>query len=100
MLDLGRTFLQAVERSPKALAIVDGDVELTYEQWYARIARVATGLRGLGLTRGDRIAAVLQNRWELATLHWACQFEGMLIVPVNWRMKHEELEYSLSDSGA
>jgi 2-furoate---CoA ligase len=100
MLDLGRTFLQAVERSPKALAIVDGELELTYEQWYARIASVATGLRGLGLARGDRIAAVLQNRWELATLHWACQFEGLLIVPVNWRMKPEELDYSLSDSGA
>jgi 2-furoate---CoA ligase len=100
MLDLGRTFLQAVERSPKALAIVDGELELTYEQWYERIASVASCLRGLGIARGDRIAAVLQNRWELATLHWACQFEGMLIVPVNWRMKPEELDYSLHDSGA
>lgn len=30
MLDLGRTFLQSVERSPQALAVVDGDQRLTY----------------------------------------------------------------------
>ncbi|MDR3095708.1 MAG: AMP-binding protein [Paraburkholderia sp.] len=100
MLDLGRTFLQSVERSPTALAIVDGDLELTYEQWHERIARLAAGLRRLGLQRGDRVVAVLQNRWEMATLHWAAQFLGILIVPVNWRLKPEELDYSVTDAGA
>jgi 2-furoate---CoA ligase len=100
MLDLGRTFLQAVERSPNALAIVDGDVELTYAEWYAQIGRVAAGLRRLGLGRGDRLIAVLQNRLEMATLHWACQFAGIVIVPVNWRAKPEELDHSMTDAGA
>ncbi|SAK81047.1 feruloyl-CoA synthetase [Caballeronia hypogeia] len=100
MLDLGRTFLQSVERNPNALAIVDGDVELTYSQWYARIGRVAAGLRSLGLERGDRLIVVLQNRWEMATLHWACQFAGIVIVPVNWRAKPEELDHTIIDAGA
>jgi len=34
MLDLGRTYLQSVERSPNALAIVDGELTLTYAQWH------------------------------------------------------------------
>lgn len=42
MLDLGRTFLQSVERSPHALAIVDGDLKLSYAQWLTRICM--TGL--------------------------------------------------------
>jgi 2-furoate---CoA ligase len=100
MLDLGRTFLQAVERNPNALAIIDGDVELTYAQWYARIGGVAAGLRSLGLERGDRLIVVLQNRWEMATLHWACQFTGIVIVPVNWRAKPEELDHTIADAGA
>ena len=100
MLDLGRTFLQAVERNPNALAIVDGDLELTYLQWYERIGRVAAGLRTLGLERGDRLIVVLQNRWEMATLHWACQFVGIVIVPVNWRTKPEELDHTIADAGA
>jgi 2-furoate---CoA ligase len=100
MLDLGRTFLQAVERSPAAVAIVDGNMQLTYAQWHAQIAAVAAGLRRIGLSRGDRLVAVLQNRHEMATLHWACQFAGILIVPINWRVKPEELDHSVSDAGA
>ncbi|SAL84881.1 feruloyl-CoA synthetase [Caballeronia arvi] len=100
MLDLGRTFMQSVERNPNALAIVDGDVELTYSQWYVRIGRVAAGLRSLGLERGDRLIVVLQNRWEMATLHWACQFAGIVIVPVNWRAKPDELDHTIADAGA
>ena len=34
---------------------------------------------------GDHLLAVLQNRWEMATLHWACQFAGIVITPLNWR---------------
>jgi len=37
MLDLGTSFLASVSRDPKAVAIVDGDVRLTYQDWYAKI---------------------------------------------------------------
>ncbi|SAK67535.1 feruloyl-CoA synthetase [Caballeronia calidae] len=100
MFDLGRTFMQTVERSPHALALVDGDIALTYAQWFDEVARVATGLKTLGLARGDRLLVALQNRWEMATLHWACQFTGIVIVPLNWRLKPEELNYSVTDAGA
>lgn len=100
MLDLGRTFLQSVERSPHALAVVDGEQRLTYIEWYERIQRSAAGLSALGLERGDRLLLVLQNRIEMATLHWACQFLGVIATPLNWRAKPDEVEYCLRDSGA
>ena len=100
MLDLGRTFLQSVERSPNTLAIVDGDVKLTYAEWHDTILTVAGGLRELGLARGDRLLVVLQNRWEMATLHWACQFAGIVMTPLNWRAKPDELDYCVTDAGA
>lgn len=99
MFDLGRTFLQSVERRPHQLAIVDGDVRLTYSRWYERILCVSGGLAALGLGRGDHLVLVLQNRWEMATLHWACQFLGVIVTPVNWRSKGSELEYCVSDAG-
>lgn len=98
MLDLGRTFLQSVERSPDSLAIVDGERGLTYRQWHDEIAALATGLRGLGLRKGDRVLAVLQNRHEMATLHWACQFLGLVMTPLNWRAKPEEISYCVQDA--
>jgi 2-furoate---CoA ligase len=100
VLDLGRTFLQSVERSPNALAVIDGDQRLTYAQWYALVQRAAAGLSALGLGRGDHLLIVLQNRLEMATLHWACQFLGVIATPLNWRAKPEEIDYCATDSGA
>jgi 2-furoate---CoA ligase len=100
MLDLGTTFLQSVERSPYALALVDSGVRLTYAQWHEQIARTVAGLQRLGLGRGDRLLSVLQNRHQAATLHWACQFLGAVIVPLNWRAKADEIDYCLADAEA
>lgn len=98
MLDLGTTFLQSVERSPHALALVDGTLRLTYAQWHGRVIRAAAGLSKLGFARGDRLLSVLQNRNEAATLHWACQFIGVVMVPLNWRAKPEEVDYCIADA--
>ena len=100
MLDLGTTFLQSVERSPHALALVDSGVHLTYAQWHEQIGRTVAGLERLGLGRGDRLLSVLQNRHQAATLHWACQFLGVVIVPLNWRAKADEIDYCLADAEA
>ena len=100
MFDLGRTFLATVERNPDADAIIDGARRLSYAQWYREIRRVSAGLAGLGLARGDRLLATLQNRLEMASLHWACQFAGIVMTPLNWRAKAEELDYCLGDAEA
>jgi 2-furoate---CoA ligase len=100
MFDLGRTLLAVVERSPDALAIVDGERRLNYAAWYVEISCVAGGLAALGLGRRDRLAVVLRNRLEMATLHWACQLVGIVVTPLNWRIKAEELDYCLRDADA
>jgi len=100
MLDLGRTILAAAERDPRAQAITDGDLSLDYGDWYPRIEQLADGLRRLGIARGDMIVSALQNTWQAATLHWACQLSGVIIVPLNWRMKAEEIDYCLQDAAA
>lgn len=100
MLDLGRTILQSVERAPRGIAVVDGELRLSYEDWYARIRAVAGGLGSMGLARGDHLLAVLQNRLEMATLHWACQLLGVVITPLNWRAKADEIEYCAADAAA
>jgi 2-furoate---CoA ligase len=100
VLDLGRTFLQSVERNPRAIALVDGELRLSYEQWLQHIGGVVRGLYDLGLRRGDHLLSILQNRNEAATLHWACQFAGIVMTPLNWRAKPEEIDHCLVDSAA
>jgi 2-furoate---CoA ligase len=100
MLDLGRTFLASVERSPQGLALVDGELRLTYVQWLERVAAAVGGLQCIGLTQGDHLLVVMRNRWQMATLHWACQFLGVIVTPLNWRAKSEEIEYCTLDAQA
>jgi 2-furoate---CoA ligase len=100
MLDLGNSFLSSVERDPDALAIVDGSVRMTYAQWYRRVSAVVSGFDKLGLMPGDHLVTLLQNRWEAATIHWACQFAGIGITPINWRSKADEIDYYVENSEA
>jgi 2-furoate---CoA ligase len=100
MLDLGTGFVASVARDPDALAIVDGSVRLTYAQWYARISSLVASLDNIGLKSGDHLVSVLQNCEAAATLHWACQLAGIIITPVNWRAKADELDFCLENSEA
>jgi 2-furoate---CoA ligase len=100
MLDLGLSFLASVARDPDALAIADGDVRLTYAQWYRRISSLVAGFDAIGLRPGDHLVTALQNRWEAASLHWACQLAGIVVTPVNWRSKPDEIDFYLDDAEA
>jgi 2-furoate---CoA ligase len=100
MLDLGTSFLASVARDPHALAIADGDVRLTYRQWYGRISALVASFDELELEPGDHLVTLLQNNWQAATLHWACQFAGIIITPINWRSTAEELDYALENAEA
>ena len=47
-----------------ALRTWDGDVEVTWREYAQRVVRVAAGLQGLGVRRGETVALMLTNRPE------------------------------------
>ncbi|KVL14272.1 (2,3-dihydroxybenzoyl)adenylate synthase [Burkholderia cepacia] len=59
------TFYEALDaqaqRTPDALAVVDGTCRLSYRDLLARIRRLAGGLARLGLVRGDAVVVHLPN---------------------------------------
>ena len=65
-----------------------------------KISAVVAGFDALGLKPGDHLVTVLQNRWEAATLHWACQFAGIIITPINWRAKADEIDFCVENAEA
>ncbi len=69
-------------------------------QWYRRISALVAGFEAIGLKAGDHLVTVLQNRWEAASLHWACQFAGIIITPVNWRSTASEIDFYLENAEA
>ena len=100
MFDLGTSFLASVARDPGALAIADGDLRLTYREWYGRISALVAAFDALGLKPGDHLVTLLQNRWQAATIHWACQFAGIIVTPLNWRSTGDELDFYVENAEA
>ncbi|TMJ24560.1 MAG: long-chain fatty acid--CoA ligase [Alphaproteobacteria bacterium] len=100
MLDLGTSFLASVARDPDALAIVDGEVRLSYRHWYATISALVGAFDELSLRPGDHLVTVLQNNWQAATVYWACQLAGIIVTPLNWRSTSDELDFCLADAEA
>src|SRR3984893_8125602 len=100
MLDLGTSFLASIARDPDAPAVIDGDVRLSYRNWYTRISALAGGFDELGVHPGDHLVTVLANNWQAATIHWACQLAGIIITPLNWRSTADELDFCLTDADA
>src|SRR5436190_19985451 len=100
MLDLGTSFLASVARDPDALAIVDGQVRLSYRHWYATISALVGAFDELSLRPGDHLVTVLQNNWQAATVYWACQLAGIIVTPLNWRSTSDELDFCLADAEA
>jgi 2-furoate---CoA ligase len=100
MFDLGTSFVASVARDPNAVAIVDETIRFTYAEWLAKISSVVAAFDRLGLKPGDHLVTILQNRWEAATLHWACQFAGLIVTPVNWRAKPDEIDYVIENADA
>ena len=81
-------------------AVVDGDRRFTYHDLQQRTQRLAGGLAGLGVGRGDRVAVLAPNSVALLEAHYALPYAGAALVPLNIRLQPAELAYMLEHSGA
>ncbi|MGY1812580.1 (2,3-dihydroxybenzoyl)adenylate synthase [Blastococcus sp. SYSU D00820] len=98
---LGAELLAVADAQPDDVALVDGDVRLTYRELTARADALASRLvDDLGLRREDRIVVQLPNTWEFVVLTLACLRAG--IVPVMALPAHRaaELAYLAEHSEA
>jgi 2-furoate---CoA ligase len=100
IMDLGSAFAVSVARQPGQIAIVEGDRRVSYSDWYCEIKAVGGALRDMGLKPGDHFVAVMRNRYEMATLYWACHMLGVIFTPVSWRASADEIKYCIEDAEA
>ena len=92
---------RTVDRSPDAEALVElGGERVTYRVLWDRAARVAGGLRDMGLRSGDRVAIRLANGVDWCLAFFGILMAGAVAVPVNMRFSEAEVDYVRSDSGA
>ena len=86
--------------TPDQTAVIIDEETITYRALNARANQVCRALLGLGLKKGDRIAALTLNTIESIWLYVAAAKLGLVCVPLNNRLVSRELEYQLENSGA
>ncbi len=74
--------------------------DLTYAELAALARRQAARLDELGLEVGDRVAVVSHNSARLLTSFFGVAGSGRVLVPVNFRLRPDEVSYIVEHSGA
>ena len=86
--------------TPAKLAVRDSRRSLSYAQWHARTQRLANGLLGLGLAKGDRVALLAYNCAEWMEIYAGLSAAGLVAVPINFRLTPPEIAYIVQHSEA
>lgn len=91
---------RALQTGPDEVATVCDGRSQTFRLLADRVARMAGGLRGLGVAAGARVAILSLNSDRYLEYYLACPWLGALAVPLNFRWNAEEIAYGLNDCGA
>jgi acyl-CoA synthetase (AMP-forming)/AMP-acid ligase II len=88
-------------RHPDRVALRDAaGAERSYAELDRRTNRLAHFLLGLGLVKGDRVAAWMADGFEYVEVYLAAAKAGLVVCPVNARLVAAEAAHLLDDSGA
>ena len=98
---IGQALAAVVTRQPdrEALVVRHEDVRLSYAELAREVERVALGLLGLGIEKGDRVGiwSPTCSQWPFVQL--ATARVGAILVNVNPAYRPNELAYALRHSG-
>ncbi|MGI9488917.1 MAG: AMP-binding protein [Geminicoccaceae bacterium] len=97
LLTVGETLSAQARLQPERIGARDLERSMTFREWNERACRLANGLLGLGLAKGDRIAVLAYNRVEWAEIYTAVAKAGLVAVPINFRLTASEALFICED---
>src|SRR6266581_2298021 len=81
--------------------VVDGELRLTYAQFFDRCDRWSHVLQQrLGVGHGDRVAYIAPNTHAQLESFYAVPQLGAVLVPINYRLTPDDFSYIINHSGA
>jgi len=89
------SFAQQVRLNPDAVAVEDAVRSYSYAELDERVRRLAGVLAGRGVSRGDRVAILSENRIEYLEAQLAAARLGAIAACQNWRLATPELTHCL-----
>ena len=98
---IGDYLASVISRQPDAEALVSRHqgARLTYGELGREVERVARGLLGLGIEKGDRVGIWSPTRVEWTLLQFATARVGAILVNINPAYRAGETAYAVNQSG-
>ncbi|MEU5264302.1 amino acid adenylation domain-containing protein [Amycolatopsis sp. NPDC021455] len=93
-------FSRQTDRTPDAVAVVDGERALTYRRLDELAVRLSARLGRRGVRRGDRVAVMLDRSADLLVALLAVWKAGAAYVPVDVAYPAPRVAFMVADSGA
>jgi long-chain acyl-CoA synthetase len=94
-----KTFAQS---SPEKLALIDADTDrsLTYRRLDELANQSAHALRAQALERGDVVAVLLENSFDIFEIAWGAQRSGLYLTSISTKFTAADIAYIVQDAGA
>ncbi len=100
-MNLGSFLAKRARLSPKLEAVVEVERKrrFSYAELDTRANRIANVLLAMGVQKGDRVALLVMNGVEYIESYFGAAKIGAVLVPLNWRLVPDELDFIIGDSG-
>ena len=96
--------LSFLERSasvyPDKIAIIHGDVRISYAQMQTRCRRLASALRKRGVGKGDTVSVMAPNVPALLEAHHGVPLTGAVLNALNYRLDADTIGFILTHAGS
>lgn len=97
----GREITAISQRDPERAAIITSTGEITtFGDLEQKADALAAAFAQAGLEVGDVVALLCRNRPEWMITYEAALRAGVVLLPVNWHLEADDVQYVLTDSGA
>lgn len=97
MAVIGELLRHRARISPDREALVSGNNRFTFQEYNERVNQLANYLLQNQVGKGDRIAILCKNSYPFPIIYMAAAKIGAITVPINWRIKTDELRRILED---
>ncbi len=99
-MNLGQILKVNAKKFPDTIALKDREKHFTYPEVNRRVNQLAHSLLSSGLEKGDKVAVLMENSIEITEIYLATAKTGLIIVPINFRLVGDEVEYIVNNSDA
>jgi long-chain acyl-CoA synthetase len=97
-MNFGEVLEETAQRIPQKTALIFRDRRMSFQELNLCSIRLANFLINQGLSKGERVAIFLPNSLDFVISYFGISKIGAIPVPVDVRLKGEELHFILSDA--